>query len=182
MSAQLRASAGRLDLQGLVLSPDGDEKARIALTSDVPSQTGLLARLARFLPNWFPFELSHSTSARNAMCNAVVDLFDAGSLNSAGQIRIYTAGKVTRLAEIFMVNPAFGDAVNGVAIGQSLPWSDADADGDGDAALFEIRDRDLNVIINGDVALAGADMSFNQVGIQIDDVVKILSASYTAAP
>lgn len=176
----LRASPGLMQIVLEVHSPCQKPKGRLFLSADTRRQPdGLLRRLARF----FPCELSHTTPARNAMANAVVDLIDVGTTNSFGCIKIYDEFKVTRLAKIFTPNPAFSDAVSGVAQGNSLPWSDADADGSGDADSFEVCDRDENVIMQGSVNQFGtAEMNFNQVGILINDVVKILAASYTAAP
>lgn len=176
----LRASPGLMQIALEVHSPCNQPKGRFLLSAEAPRQPdGLLRRLARF----FPCELSHTAATRNVMADAVVDLVDQGSLNSAGCVKIWDAGKVTRLAKIFMPNPAFSAAVSGVAVGNSLPWSDADADGTGEADNFEICDRDENVIMQGSVSEFGTgEMNFNQVGIIINDVVKILAASYTAAP
>lgn len=180
MAVQLRAGPGRMSLVGEIVSPHGRRRGKISMLGDVAaSPSGRMSRLARL---FFPCELSHGVAARNASADAVCDLIDVGSLNSAGQIRIYDAGRVTRLAAIFVPNPAFGAAVNGICSGLSLPWSDADADNSGTAAAFDFLDRDENIILQGDVALAGAELNFNQLVIEPNDVVKILNAQYTAAP
>lgn len=63
-----------------------------------------------------------STAARNAMCDAAVDLIDGGS--GAGVLRIYTGSQPatpatapsgTLLAEFTLSDPAFGAAATGVA-------------------------------------------------------------------
>ena len=70
------------------------------------------------------------TAARNAACDAVVDLLDAGA--GAGTIKIYTgsqpasandAASGTLLATITLSDPAFGAASTGVATMAGTPLS-----------------------------------------------------------
>jgi len=171
----LVASSGSIQLGGVICNPDGTIKHSILLNSRVP-----IAPRRRFLP--FPCELRHETAARNTMANALCDLFDVGSLNSQGRLRLYTAGGITLLATVLMANPAFSNAANGISPGVNLPWSDSSAAGSGLAAEFIGVDRDENLIITGDVAIVGGEMNFPQLEIATNDIVKILSATYTAAP
>jgi hypothetical protein len=172
---QLQAQPGRLTIGGVICNPDGTIKQPITLTSRVPER---LRRLFHFLP----CTLQHDTLARNAIADALVDLFDVGSTNSEGRIKIYTAGGITLLATILMANPAFGAAANGIATGLTLPWSDTGASGAGTAAEFIAVDRDENQILNGDIALSGEEMSFPQLEIAVNDIVKLLTVAYTATP
>lgn len=116
------------------------------------------------------------------MADAVVDLFDAGSTNTEGRIRIYTEGGIDLLATVPMADPSFGTAVTGVAQGLGLPWSDTSADAAGIAREFVLIDRDENPVLTGDVDVSGEELNFPQNEIAVNDIVKILSASYTAAP
>lgn len=159
---------------GVVLNADGTEKT--------PFELKVRREHPPLFSRFFPLELQHATDSRNAACDAVVDLVDAGSTNSEGRIRIYTAGKISLLATVLMANPAFSAAVTGVAAGAGLPWSDLAASASGTAAEFDMIDRDENIILTGDVALSGEEMSFPQLEIAVNDIVKILTCSYTAAP
>jgi hypothetical protein len=125
---------------------------------------------------------THDTVTRNAIADAVVDLVDAGSLNANGRCLIYTDNRISLLAVIELANPAFAAAVSGVAIGLSMPLSDALADASGAAAIFDVVDRDENVVFSGSVALSGADMTVPDTEIAQDDIVKIISLNYTAPP
>lgn len=173
---QFRAQPGQLQIGGVICNPDGTIKQQITLTSRVPDT------LRRRLLRLFPCTLQHDTLARDAIANAVVDLFDVGSTNSEGRLKIYTSGGITLLATILMANPAFSSSVNGIAAGASLPWSDTAAAGAGTAAEFIAVDRDENQVLNGDIALSGEEMSFPQLEIAVNDIVKLLSVSYTASP
>lgn len=175
MTSEFIASKGRLTIGGVICKPDGTIKQSIELNSHVPDS---LRR--RFLP--FPCVLQHDTDARNIMANALVDLFDIGSSNAQGRIKLFTSGGITLLATILMGIPAFGTAVTGIATGASLPWSDPAASGDGTAAEFIAVDRDETVIFTGDIALSGEEMSFPQLEIAVNDIVKLLTVSYTAPP
>jgi hypothetical protein len=175
MSSKFVSSESQLQLGGVICNPNGTIKRKIELTSSVPD-----ASRRRFTP--FPAVLRHDNDARNTIANALCDLFDVGSTNSQGRIRIYTEGGITLLATVLMANPAFTNAVNGVAPGFDLPWRDSLASGSGLAAEFIAINRDEDVVLTGNVAIAGGELNFPQLEIATNDIVKILSASYTAAP
>ena len=170
-----KAGNGQLHIGGVVCNPNGTIKQSISLTTRVP---GRLRRLFPFLP----CELSHDNSARNILADALVDLFDLGSTNAAGSFKLYTTGGITLLSQILMANPSFGSAVSGVANGLTLPWSDLSAVGDGYAAEFTALDRDENLILTVEVGISGVEMTFPQPEIAVNDIVKLLSVSYTAPP
>lgn len=65
------------------------------------------------------------TSARNAACDAVVDLLDAGA--AAGYCQFETSGDA-EIATLPMSDPAFGAAAAGVATANSIT-SDTNATG-----------------------------------------------------
>jgi hypothetical protein len=66
-----------------------------------------------------------TTSARNAGCNAIVDQLDAGT--GPGYFQLETSGDV-EIATLVFSEPAFGDAVSGVATAGAIS-SDTDATG-----------------------------------------------------
>ena len=175
MSSKLIANNGHLTIGGVICNPDGTIKQPISLTASVPDQSR-----RRFIP--LPCTLQHDNTVRDALADAVVDLFDVGSANAEGRLKLYTAGGITLLATILMANPAFGPAVTGIAPGLTLPWSDPMASGNGTAAEFIAVDRDGDTILTGDVAVSGEEMSFPQLEIAVNDIVKLLSIYYTAPP
>ncbi len=88
-----------------------------------------------------------STAARNAACNAVVDLVDAGS--GAGKL-VYRASS-TVLATFTLNDPAFGDAAAGVATASGFPKTVV-AVADGTADNYIVTDSDNVTIISGSLA------------------------------
>jgi hypothetical protein len=114
-----------------------------------------------------------STAARNAMCNALVDLVDGGA--GAGSIQVRTGGPPanvadadsgTLLATLPMSDPAFGNsgASNpGEAIANAIT-SDTNVDNSGDAGHFRIKDSDGNTIMQGTAGEAAdtPDLTFDE--------------------
>ena len=104
--------------------------------------------------------LSLATTARNAMCDALVDLIDAGA--SAGTIQIRTgtrpanpntAATGTLLATVTLIDPAFGSAASGVAT-LSDPVA-VTAVATGTATWFRALDSNSNAVMDGDVTATG---------------------------
>ena len=122
--------------------------------------------------------ITMETAARNAACDAVVDLVDAGS--GAGVLYICTAGASDTLASLTMSDPAFGDAVDGVATANSIT-SDSDADGTGTAAVCFVSDSDGNKIFSGTVGTtgSGADCIISNTSITAGGTISAPSFTYT---
>lgn len=116
-----------------------------------------------------------STAARNAACNATVDLVDAGG--GAGKIRIKSAGAVV-IAEVSFGATAFGNAATGVATANGLPLSGAGiaAAGAGtNASTFDVCDFANTVIWSG----AAAELGLNNVSIANGQTVTINTCTHT---
>lgn len=173
MSSRLVSGKGRLIIGGVICNPDGTIKQKLSLTASVPDSSRR---------PFFPCELQHENDVRDVLADAVVDLFDIGSANAQGQFKLFTEGGIDHLATIPMANPAFDDSISGVAIGLDMPWTDLTAVGSGLAENFIAYDRDETVILVGDVDISGGEMSFPQLEIAVNDIVKLLSVSYTAPP
>lgn len=122
-----------------------------------------------------------STTVRNAMCDAAVDLFDqSGGSPSAGngKIRIYTAAFGTLLAELDFGDPAFGAAATGVATANTIT-DEASAPASGTAAVCRLVDSGDNTMWEGTVSTSGADINLNTTTITTADVVSITSMTVT---
>lgn len=117
-----------------------------------------------------------STAARNAACNAIVDLLDVGTTDANGDLVIMTSGDV-EVATLALSNPAFGAAATGVATASAIS-SDTNATG-GTAALFKMQDRDNTEVFRGSVGTSGAELNLSSVAIGAGDTVSVSSFTVT---
>lgn len=116
-----------------------------------------------------------TTAARNAACNAIIDLIDAGSSDANGDLVIRTSGDV-EVATLAMSNPAFGAAATGVATASAIS-DDTNATG-GTAAKFIFQDRDNTEVFSGSVGTSGEDLNLSSLVIGSGDTVSV--SSFTA--
>ena len=119
-----------------------------------------------------------STSARNAACDAVVDLIDIGSTYAQGSLKIYDSDSSV-LVSLNMSNPAYGDATAGISTAASI--TDSTAFADGTATSFSIFDRDGTSVFDGTVTTlgGGGDLELNPNYLVSDATISIDSASFT---
>lgn len=115
-----------------------------------------------------------STAARNAACNAIVDLCDAGV--GAGKLVIRTSGDV-EVATLTLSDPAFGNAATGVATASAIT-SDTSATG-GTAAKFTLEDDSAAAIITGTVGTSGAELNLSSTTIGAGATVSVSSFTVT---
>jgi hypothetical protein len=131
---------------------------------------------------------SISTAARNAACDAVVDLVDAGT--PPGLLKIYqngganpadvnaALGGATLLATLTMSNPAFGAAANGVATAGAIT-SDTSADATGTAHFARITNAAGTAIIQMEIGTSGSDLNLSSTAITIGGTVAVSAYTYT---
>ena len=130
--------------------------------------------------------LSLANTARTAMCDALVDLLDAGT--GAGTIEIRSGTRPANpnttatgdvLATITLKTPAFGSASNGVAtINDPDPVTAVAA---GTATWFRAYDGDGNAVFDGDVGVtgSGADLELATTSITTGLTVDITGGTVT---
>lgn len=131
--------------------------------------------------------ISLATSARNAMCDALVDLADAGS--GAGKIEIRTASRpanpntsssgTTLLATVTLIDPAFGASSTGVAtLADPVSVTGVAA---GTAAWFRMLDSNDAAVIDGTVTATGGggDLTLSTTTISIGLTIDITGGTVT---
>lgn len=117
-----------------------------------------------------------STAARNAACDAIVDLFDIGSTNAAGQIEFQTSGN-GEVATLPMSATAFGASASGTATAAAIT-SDTNATG-GTIDHASLQDRDETEIMSASCATSGADINLSSLSIGAGDTVSMSSLTVT---
>jgi hypothetical protein len=93
-----------------------------------------------------------ATDARNAACNATVDLVDVG----ASPAYILIRGGTTTLVTLVLPNPAFGSAANGTAGANGLPISGV-CTTPGFMDNYEVHDRSGALLWSGSIGLAASN-------------------------
>jgi hypothetical protein len=128
--------------------------------------------------------VSISLVARNAACQTIVGLVDAGSAMPNGYIEIRSGTKPSNpqtsppdgllLATLSMSNPAFGAPSNGSAVANPIA-SDNSIDNTGIATWFRIYNRDNGAVIDGTITIVGGggDLTFDSVNFVKNGTVSI---------
>jgi len=125
--------------------------------------------------------LTHSTTARSAAGDAVVDLVDTGSATTTGKILIKDSSSTTVATLVWAATNAFSSATDGVATMNAIQ-SDTAAAG-GNAATFHFVNRDGTEIFRGTISTstATADLALTSTVIGAGDTVTISSLTYSAS-
>lgn len=120
-----------------------------------------------------------SDTARNAACNAIVDLVDLGSTDPSGSVSIFDSDS-TLLVSLPMSNPAYLDATsNGVSLANTVTQGVVLATGV--ASDFSVSDRDGSNVFDGSVTTVGGggDMELTTINFIETATVNIIGASFT---
>lgn len=115
-----------------------------------------------------------STAARNAACDAVVDLVDAGA--AAGKLVLRQT--TTVIATFTLDDPAYGAAATGVATAAGFPKTVA-ASATGVPDNYQITDSDDTVIISGTVGEGTGDISLDNTDINSGQNVTVNSLTHS---
>jgi hypothetical protein len=130
-----------------------------------------------------------STTARNAMADAVADLMDAGS--GAGTIDVRTgtqpasaqdAASGTLLATFTAADPAFGAASTGVCTLDATPVLETTGLAAGTAGWFRAKDSTGATVFDGAVTATGGggQLELSTTTVSIGLTVQITSGTLTA--
>lgn len=123
-----------------------------------------------------------STAARNAACDAVVDLVDAGA--SPGKLKLKAAND-TVLAIVTLNDPAFGAAATGAAALDVSPalstTGEAGAGGGTACTKFDFTDSSDTVVWSGTVTVTGGggDITRDNTSIASGQTVNITGYTHT---
>ena len=118
-----------------------------------------------------------TTAARNAACNAIVDLIDAGA--GAGTLELLLANASTEVATLTFSDPAFGNAATGVATASAIT-SDTSATGNASAAtIAKFLDSDATEVLRCTVGTSGADINLSNNVIATGETVAITALTVT---
>lgn len=130
-----------------------------------------------------------TAAARNAACNAIVDLLDAGV--GSAKINIYSGTQPatadtalsgnTLLATITCSATAFGSASSGVATLAGTPLSTT-AVATGTATFFRATTGSDVAVFDGSVGTASADLILNTTALTSGNTVQITSTSTVTVP
>lgn len=120
------------------------------------------------------------TSARNAACDAIVDLIDGGA--GAGTLEFKTSGGTStqgngEVATLTFSDPAFGAAAGGVATASAIT-SDTNATG-GTTTQAYIYDSNGNPILSCSVGVGSGDIQLTNNVIAATETVAITSLTVT---
>ena len=115
-----------------------------------------------------------TTAARNAMCDAFVDLIDAGS--SAGTLQFQTSADA-EVATLTFSDPAFGNASSGTATASAIT-SDTNATG-GTIAKARLFDSNSTEVVELTVGTSGAEINLSALAVTAGDTVAVSLLTFT---
>jgi len=116
------------------------------------------------------------TVSRNAACNSVVDLIDAGT--GAGTLVFETSGDV-EVATLTYSDPAFGNALNGVATASAIsPDTNATGGVIGKASVYDSDSTKIMELTVG-TAGSGADIELSNLTVTAGETVSVSSQTFT---
>lgn len=172
---------GSLTAEGEIIRAGTGERVPFSFRHVVKLADGAVAKaMHKATPSSSPWgrmkgAVTHPTSVRNTIADAVVDLLDAGA--GAGTIEFQTSGDV-EVATLTYSDPAFGNAAAGTATANSIT-SDTNATG-GTVAQSQHLDSDDNEVFSTAVGTSGSDINLSSLSVGSGDTVSMSSLTYSA--
>lgn len=126
--------------------------------------------------------ITHSTAARDAMADAVVDLVDAGTTDTTGDFVFMDSGDTVLCSLSWSATPAFGDSASGTATMNTINKGTVTTAAA--TSLFKLQDRDNTEVFRGTVTVAGGggDVELSSVDLEVGDEMLVSTFTYSAAP
>lgn len=120
-----------------------------------------------------------TTAARNAACDAIVDLLDGGAGDATGDIAFSTSAPAI-LATCNLDDPAFGAASNGVATAGTIAQGTVSGSSNpSTVALALFRNKANTEIFRCAVGTSGSDINLSSVSVNDDDTIDVTSLTFT---
>jgi hypothetical protein len=127
--------------------------------------------------------VTHSSTARDAATNAVVDLLDGAGSKLVFRVGGTIGAPGTAVATLIMATPAFGASSSGTATAGAIA-SDTNATGNASAvSTASLQTSGDTLHIYCEVAASGSDIDMtNGLTVTAGDTVSCSSLTYTALP
>ena len=120
-----------------------------------------------------------TTAARNAACDAIVDLLDGGSGDATGDIAFSTSAPAT-LATCNLAATAFGSAATGVATAGTIAQGTVSGSSNPSTiALALFRNKANTEIFRCAVGTSGSDINLSAVAVNNGDTIDVTSLTFT---
>lgn len=120
-----------------------------------------------------------TTAARNAACDAIVDLLDGGSGDATGDIAFSTSAPAT-LAVCNLAATAFGSASSGVATAGTIAQGTVSGSSNPSTiALALFRNKANTEIFRCAVGTSGSDINLSSVSVNDSDTIDVTSLTFT---
>ena len=116
-----------------------------------------------------------TTAARNAACDAIVDLLDAGA--AAASLIFVASNGSTEVATLTFSDPAFGASAVGVATASAIT-SDTSATG-GTTTIALLKDSNAVEVLRSTVGTSGADINLSNNVIAATETVAVSALTVT---
>lgn len=120
-----------------------------------------------------------ATAARNAACDAIVDLLDLGSGDATGDIAFSTSAPAT-LCVCNLAATAFGSASTGVATAATIANGTVSGSSNpSTVALALFRNKSNAEIFRCAVGTSGSDINLSSVSVNDGDTISVSALTFT---
>lgn len=120
-----------------------------------------------------------TTAARNAACDAIVDLLDGGSGDATGDIAFSTSAPAT-LCVCNLAATAFGSASTGTATAGTIATGTVSGSSNpSTVALALFRNKANTEIFRCAVGTSGSDINLSSVSVNDSDTIDVTALTFT---